>query len=389
MELFDKVWELIDERYYNPEMNGVDWNLQKTIYRPIAGKTKTDAEFYEVVKKMVSQMKDAHTRFLTPREAREDRTRKGTTVGILLSKVEGKTVVEKVLPKANGNLARVRPGMVVRSIDGIAIGRKIAEAENAVGGSSSSRASEIMAYRKVLSGEPGTAVKIGLTDEKGKDFEVTLVRQIVDQTSEAIARKLSSGIGYINVTSFKSPVSGKFKEALIELKDTPSLIIDLRYNGGGSINEVLRMAGYLLNEKRMFGKFLRRSGKTKQTLRSFSAGQKGEQVYSKPVIILTSKFSASGSELFSSSLQEFGRAKVIGTQTCGCLLGISRKHRLEGGGELHISDIGFLSSQGRIYEKVGVTPDIVIEPQIIDLQSGFDRGIDEAEKMLNSSISEF
>ena len=236
-----------------------------------------------------------------------------------------------------------------------------------------------------MRGEPGTTVKVGLQDESGKDFEVTLVRQIVEQRSEAIAKILPTGIGYIMVTSFKAPISDKFRQALLEVQDTPSLIIDLRYNGGGNIREVLRMAGYLLNERRQFGKFIKRSGETKQSRRSFSAGRKDKQVYANPVVILTSKYSASGSELFSSSLQEFGRAKVIGRQTCGCLLGISKKHQFKGGSELHISDTGFLSPKGKVYEKTGVTPDRIVELKIEDLQNQFDREVNEAEKMLNTT----
>ena len=381
-EVFEEVWNLVNDEYYDPNLNGVDWKTLRDQYKPTIGLTKTDEEFYDVIKRMVGEMKDAHTRFLTPREAREDRERKATTVGILLSKVEGKAVVEKVLPNAGGELAKVKPGMIVRTVDGEMIEKRFAEAIEEVGGSSSDRALEIITYRRILNGEPGTSVKIGLLDKNGKDFEVTLVRQIVEQTSEAIGRKLSSGIGYISISSFKAPISDKFKQALLDLKDTSALIIDVRYNGGGSISEVLKMAGFLINEKREFGKFIKRSGDSKQSKKSFSAGKKGEQIYSNPIVILTSKFSASGSELFSSSLQEFGRAKVLGRQTCGCLLGISEKHRLKDGSELHISDTGFLSAKGKIYEKTGVTPDKIVELKIDDLINKYDREMDEAEKML-------
>lgn len=382
-EILEKVWKLIDERYYDPKMNGVNWVNQQRIYRPLIEDTKSDEEFYDVIKKLVGEMNDAHTRFLTPREARERRAKKGTTVGLLISNIEGKTVVEKVMSDAEGELARVQPGMIVRTIDGEPIRKKLLEAQENVGGSSSNRASEILAHRRVLSGDPETSVKIGLTDKNGKDLEVTLVRKVIDETSEVFTKQLPSGVGYIAVTSFLDPIADKFKEALLELSDSPALIIDLRYNGGGNISEVLEMAGYLLDKKYTFGTYVKRSGKTKQSLRTFTAGRKGGQIYSKPVYILTSKFSASGSELFASSLQEFERATVIGSQTCGCLLGISRKHQIIGGGELHLSDIGFISPKGNIYEKIGVTPDKVIDLKLSDIQSGIDKGILEAEKIFD------
>ena len=383
VEVFDKVWKLVNNRYYDPKMNGVDWISLRDQYKPKITQTKNDLEFYDIVKRMVGEMKDAHTRFLTPREARERRGRKGTTVGVLLSSVEAKTVIEKVLPNPTGDLAKVKPGMIVRSVDGVPIDNRIADVKKELGGSSSEIALEILVYRKMLRGEPGTSATIGLIDENGKDFYVTLVRQVVSQTSEAIGRVLPSGLGYISVSSFKSPIYGKFKKALLELKDTPALIIDLRYNGGGSISEVLNMAGVFLDKRYEFGKFMKRDGTFKQSQRKFSAGKRGKQLYAKPLIVLTSKFSASGSELFASSLQELGRAKVVGTQTCGCLLGISRKYKLKDGSELHISDIGFISAKGKIYEKVGVTPDRVIEPKIADLLSGFDRGLTVAENMIS------
>ena len=381
-KLLYKVWNLVNERYYDPKMNGVDWASQLEKYNRQVPLTNSDAEFYDVMKRMVANMNDAHTRFLTPREARDRRNRKGVTAGVLLSRVEGKTVVEKVLPEATGDLAKVKPGMIVREVNGEDIEKKFAQVQQDVGSSSSPRALEILTYRTIMRGEPNTTVKIGLTDANGNDFEVTLRRKVVDDKSEAFGDRLESGFGYIAVSSFKAPIYAKFKKELLQLKDAPGLIIDLRYNGGGSINEVLRMASAFINEKKRFGQLMRRRGDSNQSLKAFSAGKRGGQIYSKPIVVLTSKFSASGSELFASSLQEFGRAKVIGRQTCGCLLGISRKHRLKGGSELHISDIGFLSAKGKVYEKIGVTPDKVVELRIEDLRDELDREVEEAEKML-------
>lgn len=384
INVFEKVWDLVNERYYDPKLNGVNWAGVKVKYQPLIEKTISDEDFYSVLKQMTGEMNDAHTRFLTPREAVEFKKREGTSVGILLTNIEGKTIVERVLPDSEAERAKIKAGMSVRTIDGKTVKEKLAEAEKNIVNSSSDRATEILIYRRLLSGEPETSVKIGLTDEKGKDFEVTLTRKVVSQESKVIAGKLASNIGYISVSSFRAPVSEKFKQALIELKDTSGLIVDLRYNGGGNISEVLRMAGFLLDDEYPFGKYVRRDGDKKQSLRNFSAGIKDGQIYSAPVVVLVSKYSASGSELFSSGLQEAARANVIGSQTCGCLLGISRFYKMKGGGELHISDIGFLSAKGKIYEKIGVTPDKIVGLQLSDLRNNIDVGINEAEKMLSA-----
>lgn len=386
VKIFEKVWDLINERYYDPKLNGVNWESEKAKYKPRVLAAAGDGEFYNVLKQFTGEMNDAHTRFLTPRESAEFHKREGTTVGVLIANIEGKTVIEKVAPDSEAANAKVKAGMIVRTIDGKTVKEKIAEEEKTVGNSSSERATELLIFRRILQGEPETSVTIGLTDEKGKDFEVKLTRKVVSQESKVVTEKLESGIGYISVSSFRAPVSEKFREALTELKETSGLIIDLRYNGGGSISEVLQMAGFFFNDQRPFGKFLRRDGDEKQKSRNFFAGVEGGQIYSAPVVILVSKYSASGSELFASGLQEFGRASVIGTQTCGCLLGISKFYKMKGGGELHISDIGFLSAKGRIYEKIGITPEQIVEVKIKDLRSDIDAGLNAAEKTLSAIV---
>lgn len=387
LQVFNKVWNLINTRYYDPKMNGVNWLSVQHEYRPLIVRTDDDSQFYDVIKRMVNKMNDSHTRFLTPLEARQRRARTGVTVGMLISKIGKRMIVERVLPDATGDLAKVKPGMIVRTVDGVPIEARFNKVRKEIGNSSSERALEILALKRIMRGAPGTYVKVGLTDENGNRFVVDLVRRTVPQNSEAIGRKLDSGIGYMLVTSFKAPISEKFKKALLKLQDTSGLILDLRYNGGGTIKEVLKMVGAFINERREFGKFLERSARSKQKLRTFSAGKKGGQLYANPLVILTSKYSASGSELFASSLQEIGRAKVVGAQTCGCMNGISRRHSLQDGSELHVSDIGFISAKGNIYERIGVTPDNRIELTINDLRNGFDRGLAEAEKMLTEATN--
>ncbi len=386
-EVFQKVWNLINDRYYDSNLNGVDWLGVKKRYEPQILKAKDDRKFYSTIKKMVAEMNDAHTRFLTPRESLEFKKLQGTTTGIVLEKIGEQSVIVAVVPNSSADRIGLKPGMVVKEINGKSIEKRFAKTQKEIGSSSSERVSEFLTYRKMLSGEPGTFITLEVVDKKGKEFKATLLQEVVTLKPRATPQILPSGIGYISVNSFKRPISARFRQALLQVKDTPGLIIDLRFNGGGDLNETLRMASFLLNERRSFGKVIRRSRNLRNFSRKISVGRRGNQIYSAPVIVLTNKFSASGSELFASGLQEVGRVKVVGRQTCGCLLGISKRHKLKGGGELHVSDTGFLSSQGKIYEKNGITPDKIVELKIEDLRSGFDRGIAEAENLLNQKMA--
>lgn len=377
-DIFEKVWKSVKEKYYDPNLNGVNWLKTRDDYKPQVENAKTDEEFYSAIKLMVSEIGDAHTRFLTPREAFEFKTRQTTSAGIAIEEIEGKIIVSKVRQDSEAATAGIKPGMEMISIDGSPIAEKISQARTQIKASSSERASKILLYRKLLDGEPDTKVKIGLIGFEGKAFEAELTRQMRPNQSQADSRLLPSGYGYISLSRFVPPAASLFEKELEKVKDAPGLIIDLRYNGGGSINEVVKIAAMLVGNRTSFGKIISRS---KPPI-DIWVTPNPNITYRGPTVILLNSFSASGSELLSSGLQEAGRAKVIGSQSCGCLLGISQLRNMKGGGELHLSELGFLSSKSRVYEKIGVTPDIAVGLTIKDLQEGNDRSLEQAENAL-------
>ncbi len=381
-DVFEDAWKLVNEKYYDPNLNGVNWQNVHEKYKPLVEKAKNDTEFYAVLKRMLGEMKDAHTRFLTPREAYEFKTRQSTSVGIVLDEVEGKPVVVKVAPDSEAALANIKEGMIVRTIDNQPIAEKIKAVRETLGESSSDRASKILLYRRLLDGEPETTVKLGVIDKNGKLIETTLTRKVMSQQPKVTSTRLPSGVAYISISRFFSPVSQMFKKELEAAKDAPGLIIDLRYNGGGEIAEVVRIAGLLVNQKTSMGKVIYRGREPSE----LNFGESGKQIYAAPIVVLVNDASASGSELLASGLQEAGRAEVVGERSCGCLLGIMNKRGMKGGGELHISEMGFLSAKGKIYEKMGITPDESVEQKIEDLQNGFDRDIARAEKILSEMM---
>jgi carboxyl-terminal processing protease len=379
ISVFEQVWETINQRYYDPSFKGVDWRGVHDGYRPLVEKAGTDEEFYDILKKMVGELHDAHTRFHTPEQRRERERLQAVSAGLSIFEVEGKPVVVGVEPDTDAARAGVEMGMIVLQIDGKPVEQRIAEARPRIAGSSTERAVRLRLFRMIIDGEPGTTLKLKLARANGSTLNVELSRLIVSDTAVVTSRRLPSGFGYVHLTLWKSPIRKQFKKALEQFKDSPGVIVDIRGNPGGEADEVVKIGSYFFNRHVPFGKFSRRTGKA-----IYLRTDDDDQIYKGPVAILINEGSGSGSELFAGVMQENGRAVVVGRRSCGCVLGISEFKKFKGGGELAVSEFGYISPRENTYEGTGVVPDKTVELKISDLQAKRDAVIEEAERSLKA-----
>ena len=388
-DVFEKVWREIHVHYYDPSYNGVDWDEVRRRYSPLVAATTSDQEFYALMSQMTSELHDAHTRFSSPEQWKNFRRQQGVTAGFSVDEVDGKTVVTSVVPGTEAAHAGIEAGMVLLRVDDKAVGERIAEIEKRRLPSSSERATRWFIYNRVLAGPADAPVKVALQRADGSVFEVSVRRQIYSAAPEVSTHVLPSGNVYIRFDGFQHPVTKEFRDALQKFRDAPGLIVDLRRNGGGDLAVLLPIAGYFFDKKTLFAKDSTRTGKPlssyvglfKLPLQLY-VGKPGDQIYSGPLTVLVDAHSASSSEVFAAGMQDTGRAKIIGSQSCGCVLGIAKPRVMKGGGVLEMSEVLWFSPKGRRLEGTGIIPDQVVVPTMFDLQRGRDAVLAAADKTL-------
>jgi carboxyl-terminal processing protease len=377
IDVFETVWKTINDEYYDPKFNGVDWAAIRERYRPRVEAAKDDDEFYGVINQMLLELQDLHTSFVAPNQG----TRSS---GISVSEIEQKIVVVDVDPDSDAARAGVKPGMIVRTFDGKTIDQRAAEVRTSLGKWANDVAFRFLVSRRLFAGPANSTFKLGLERQDGSVFDVTLTRRTV-ATPEAqlTTKRLPSGIVYMKVNNaLRSPVEDQFKSEFKSLKDAPGLIIDLRgVSGGNIIGSGLPIANHFFSTKVSFGKFITRSGDAAPH-RSLSAGG-SDDVYKGPMVIIVDESTRSAGEVFAAGFQENARAKIVGSRSCGCVLDREGK-KVKGDGVLQYSHFGFISANGRKLEGSGIVPDEAVPLTIEALRQGRDVMLEAAERLIKA-----
>lgn len=386
------VWHTINDKYYDAKLNGVDWPVVRTRYEPLLRAASDDA-YWDVLDKMAGELRDSHTRVESPKQVAQQRAQESHSLGIAFMELSGKLVLTSVHPDSDAYWTGARAGMGIKSIDGQPALPFFQALAKTVRDSSTPWARLRGANRKILSGDVGTKSTMVFTRPDGSDITATQSRRRFRNVPEAIHRTLPSGYGYVRFSGFSESLRSTVLSAFESLKDTPGLIIDLRNNGGGSADMSRALLQTFFAEDQKGIKLITRTNRpislmfvNVMELEPKLVGQKNK-AYTKPLVVLTNANSASASEVFSSVLQDAGRAAIVGQRTCGCLLGYLGYADIPGGGQLAYSELGFERNNGKRVEGEGVKPDIEVELTAEDYTLNRDRVLEAAEAFLQRKIA--
>ena len=203
-----------------------------------------------------------------------------------------------------------------------------------------------------IKGEEGTEVTITMIrDEKEIDF--TMKRRTIEVPT--IEHEMLDGkVGYIQITEFDGVTSEQFHVALVDLQNQgmENLIIDLRNNGGGSVEAVCKIADELLPEGPIV--FTEYRGEEREERSSDAA------CVDVPMAVLMNGNSASASEILAGALQDYEEAVIVGTQSYGKGI-VQSVIDLRDGTALKITTAKYYTPYGNNIHEIGITPDVEID----------------------------
>ena len=221
-----------------------------------------------------------------------------------------------------------------------------------------------------IKGEEGTTVKLQiLRGEETLDFEIARENIIVNPVEGEV---LQNNIGYIEFSSFDENTAEDFKTKFEELQaqGITSLIIDLRNNGGGIVDEALQIAGYIADKDSVL--LYEVDKDNKETVEK----NESNPIINMPVIILTNENTASSSEILAGTLKDLGKARTVGTTTYGKGV-IQQILTLPDGSGLKITTEKYLTPNRTEINEVGIEPDEVVElPESVESVLNVDRSQD-------------
>ena len=205
-----------------------------------------------------------------------------------------------------------------------------------------------------IKGEAGTNVKLEVLRGTEKlTFNITREKVKVNQVEGKV---LSNNIGYIQFSSFDETTAEDFKAKYEELakQNIKSLIIDLRNNGGGIVDQALEIADYMTDKDSVLLYEVDKNGNEKVQK------AKEDPIINMPIVILTNENTASASEILAGALKDLGKAKIVGTKTYGKGV-IQQILKLNDGSGLKITIEEYQTPNKNKINKVGIEPDEPVE----------------------------
>lgn len=344
--LFWEAWQKIQATYIDRPVSET-----KMLYGSIAG--------------LVASLGDPYSMYFEPVEAKkfsDDLKGKFEGIGAEIGMRDKIITIIAPLPGTPAEKAGLKAGDKVIEIDGTT--------------------TEDMALNEAVNkirGDKGTVVKLKIFRQKDNNFkEFSIVRDEIKILSVKFEMK-DNNVAYLQITNFNEDTEDLFQKAVNEIliKNPKGLVLDLRNNPGGYLDQAIEIASYWLSPGQIVVKEEMNNGEKIQHLANGMA-----QLRNIKTVILTNGGSASASEILAGALQDFSLAQLVGEKTFG-KGSVQALEELSDGSSIKLTVARWLTPKNRQINVVGIEPDIKVELSEEDFNTGKDPQLDKAMEMLS------
>ena len=363
-QVFKEAWWALKDGFYDSDFHGVDWDEMYNKYKDLAMHMRTTRDFHSVVSMMIGELNASHLGIYESGQSRE------TTgeIGIVYDpeyRGDGIRVMEVIAGSpADAVDVNIKPDDIITAING----KKIRQNDNFFTWLTNKNNKEVMLT--ILRGSKERYVKVKLISPW--PLYRLIQESWVKANNDYVHKKSNDKIGYLYIASMGGSNLKQFETDLYKEMDKQGLIIDIRYNGGGSIHDelinILRRTSYM-----------------------YSMERDGDKNYAslfrwdKPTVVLINEFCYSDAEIFPAAFKELKLGKLIGVPTFGAVIGTNDIHLLDGS-IFRVPGTGWFLLTGENLENSPVEPDIYVENRPEEDGSSNDHQLTKAIEVLLEQI---
>lgn len=306
---FDELWQTLADRYCYFGDKTTDWNRVRALYRPQAETATSGDALTQVVAAVLGELYDAHTHLSNPPSG----SPRFPPFDLVVNREPGGARVAAVLGLSSADVAGVKVGDLVTHVEGLAVTRVTADLMPRCL-ARPDPAAERYAWNAAVAGRRGQPRRLTIAGRG----EVPLLLTRRENEPDLSWRRLDDGLGYIRIASFgDQATAAAFDAALVGLRDTRGLILDVRNNGGGDTAVARPIMGRFITRTMPYATMRRRDGKRLGSAWTETVDPRGPFTYAAPVVVLCDHWSASMAEGFPMGMRAVCGAAIVGTRMMG------------------------------------------------------------------------
>jgi carboxyl-terminal processing protease len=369
-QIFEEVANRINEVYVYTDFNGVDWDSIIETYRARINAGLNTEEFYISMHLFINELGDEHSNFISPVEVaalNAELAGTGEYVGVgfyMIPMVEKNRIsIISIFPDSPAEHSGLKPHDSILAIDGLPV------VQNGIERS------------VIILGEECSAVVLTVQSPNEAPRDVMMVREKIKNQLNIEAHLVTTAdgarIGYISIpTFFDQTIPGQVEEALETFGELDGLILDNRFNGGGSSSVLNPILSYFASG--VVGHFVSRDA----TLPLNVNADPIHNSQTVPLVILVSEGTASFGEIFSGVLRDVRNAQIVGETSLGNVE-VLRTYVFEDGSELWIAEESFAPlHSNENWEQTGIVPDVIAHADWDTFTFETDPSVEAAIKLL-------